>query len=211
MARMQFHLFGFPVRVEFWFVITSILLGGGLRPNAFSSVASVAGIAIWVIIVFFSILVHELGHASVGRRYGAMPEIVLHAFGGAAIMHGSRFNRRQDLLTTAAGPTASLALGTVALLILRTVPSLSVEISDTLVNLIWINYFWTVINLMPVQPLDGGLLLRTSLGDQRLHITCIVGFITACILAGLALITGQVFLTLLMAMLAFENWRMRPR
>ena len=35
--------------------------------------------------------------------------------------------------------------------------------------------------------------------------------IAACVLASLALLTGQVFLTLLMAMLAFENWRMRPR
>ncbi len=211
MARMQFHLFGFPVRVELWFVITSILLGGGLRPNAFSSVASVAGIGIWVIIVFFSILVHELGHASVGRRYGAMPEIVLHAFGGAAIMHGSRFNRRQDLLVTAAGPAASLVLGTVAFLALRYIPSPSEELAETLGNLVWINYFWTIMNLMPVQPLDGGLLLRTALGDRRLHITCAVGFVTACVLASLALLTGQVFLTLLMAMLAFENWRMRPR
>ncbi|MGE3309248.1 MAG: metalloprotease [Limisphaerales bacterium] len=208
---MQFHLFGFSVRVEFWFVITAILLGGGLRPDAFSSVASIAGIAIWVIVVFFSILIHELGHATTGRRFGAMPEIVLHAFGGAAIMHGSRFNRREDLLVTAAGPAASVALGTVSLLLFRYLPNPSVELRETLVNLIWINYFWTFINLMPVQPLDGGLLLRTALGDRRLHVTCAVGFVTACVLASLALLTGQVFLTLLMAMLAFENWRMRPR
>ncbi len=208
---MQFHLFGFSVRVEFWFVITAILLGGGLRPNAFSSVASVAGIAIWVIVVFFSILIHELGHATTGRRYGAMPEIVLHAFGGAAIMHGSRFNRRQDLLVTAAGPAASVVLGTLSLLLFRFIPNPSPELRETLVNLIWINYFWTLINLMPVQPLDGGLLLRTALGDGRLHITCAIGFVTACVLASLSLLTGQVFLTLLMAMLAFENWRMRPR
>jgi len=207
---MQFNLFGFPVRVELWFVITAVLLGGGLRPDAYSSVANLAGIGIWVIVVFFSILVHELGHASVGRRYGAMPEIVLHAFGGAAIMHGSRFNRRQDLLVTAAGPAASVLLGTLALLVLIYVPIPSRDIQETLVDLVWINYFWTFINLLPIQPLDGGLLLRTALGDRRLHITCTVGFIAAAAVAVLALLTGRVFLTLLMSMLAFENWRMRP-
>ena len=208
---MQFNLFGFPVRVELWFLITAILLGGGLRPDAYSSVANLAGIGIWVIVVFFSILVHELGHASMGRRFGAMPEIVLHAFGGAAIMHGSRFNRRQDLLVTAAGPAASVALGTLALLILMYVPIPSPDVQETLVDLVWINYFWTFINLLPIQPLDGGLLLRTALGDRRLHITCTVGFIAAAAVAVLALLTGRVFLTLLMSMLAFENWRMRPQ
>lgn len=211
MARMQFHLFGFPVRIELWFVITAILLGGGLRPDAYSSVASMAGIGIWVILVFFSILVHELGHATTGRRYGATPEIVLHAFGGAAIMHGARFNRREDLLVTAAGPVASVVLGTLALLTLRYVPVPSIDVQEALVNLVWINYFWTVINLLPIQPLDGGLLLRTALGDRRLQITCTIGFVAAAGVAALALLSGRVFLTLLMAMLAFENWRMRPR
>ena len=208
---MQFTLFGFPVRVELWFVITAVLLGGGLRPDTYSSVANLAGIGIWVIVVFFSILVHELGHATTGRRFGAAPEIVLHAFGGAAIMHGSRFNRRQDLLVTAAGPGASVVLGSAALLALIYLPIPSPDVRETLVNLVWINYFWTIINLLPIQPLDGGLLLRTALGDRRLHITCTIGFAAATAVAILALLNQRVFLTLLMAMLAYENWRMRPR
>jgi len=208
---MQFHLFGFPVRVELWFIITAVLLGGGLRPESYSNLANLAGIGIWVILVFFSILIHELGHASVGRRFDAMPEIVLHAFGGAAIMHGSRFNRRQDLLVTAAGPAASVTLGTLCLLALIYIPSASPDIRGALVDMVWINYFWTLINLLPIQPLDGGLLLRTALGDRRLHITCAVGFAAATAVAVFALFNQRVFLTLLMAMLAYENWRMRPR
>lgn len=204
---MQFHLFGFPVRVELWFWLTAALLGGGLHPKAYESAASMAGLAIWAIVVFFSILIHELGHATMGRRYGANPEIVLHGFGGAAIMHGSRFNRRQDLLVTAAGPAASIALGTVALLVLRYARGVGDDIADTLVDLVWINYFWTVVNLLPIQPLDGGLLLRTALGDRRLHITCMIGFATATTVAVLAFLGHQVFLTLMMALFAFENWR----
>lgn len=204
---VRFTIFGFPVTVELWFWITALLLGGGLRPDAYSSMADFAGVLIWIIIVFFSILVHELGHASVGRRYGANPEIVLHAFGGAAVMHGGRFNRREDLLVTAAGPAASIVLGTLALVTLMYGPRLSPEVVETLRNLVIINYFWTVINLLPIQPLDGGLLLRTALGDRRLHITCTIGLVCAAAVAVLALMSGRVFLTLLMALLAFENWR----
>jgi stage IV sporulation protein FB len=211
-ARMiRFHIFGFPVTVELWFWLTCLLLGGGFRSDAYASVANLAGLAIYAIIVFFSILVHELGHATVGRNYGATPEIVLHGFGGAAIMHGSRFNRRQDLLVTAAGPLASLLLGTLALLLLLNVHSLSVEVRELLSKLVWINYFWTAINLLPIQPLDGGLLLRTALGDRRLQLTCTVGFVCAVAVAILAFRYGGVFLTLFMALLAFENWRMRQR
>jgi stage IV sporulation protein FB len=205
---LRFTIFGFSVTVELWFWITALLLGGGLRPDAYASLADFAGVVIWMIIVFFSILVHELGHASVGRRYGADPEIVLHAFGGAAVMHGARFNRRQDLLVTAAGPSASIALGTLALASLIYVPNLAPDVSEALRNLVLINYFWTVVNLLPIQPLDGGLLLRTALGDRRLQITCTVGLVCAVAVAILALMSGRVFLTLLMAMLAFENWRM---
>jgi Zn-dependent protease len=208
---MQFSIFGFPVRVEFWFLLTAILLGGGLSPDAFSNLANVADIGIWVIIVFFSILTHELGHATVGRHFGASPEIVLHGFGGAAVMHGARFNRRQDLLVTGAGPAASVILGTVALLVLLYAPVSAPDLRKTLVELVWINYFWTFINLLPIQPLDGGLLLRTALGDRRLEITCWIGVACATAVAILALLTGRVFLTLLMALLAFENWRARPR
>ena len=39
-------------------------------------------IAIWVAIVFISVLVHELGHALVGRMFGLDPQIELHGMGG---------------------------------------------------------------------------------------------------------------------------------
>jgi len=207
---LRFWIFGFPVTVQLWFWVTCLLLGGGLNPAAYSSVSNLAGIAIWAILAFFSILIHELGHAFIGRRYGANPEIVLHGFGGIAIMHGSRFNRAQDLLVTAAGPIASLALGTLALIAFIVLRPADRDVAFTLVMLVRINYFWTVVNLLPIQPLDGGLLLRTALGDRRLQITATIGFVAAAGVAVLALMAGFVFLALLMVLLAFENWRLRP-
>jgi Zn-dependent protease len=206
---LRFSIFGFSVRVEIWFWITCLLLAGGLRPESYSSVSSLADLAIFAILAFFSILGHELGHAAVGRHFGAYPEIVLHAFGGIAVMHGSRFNRREFLLMVAAGPAASLTIGALAHLALVFLPIGSEDVLRTLLVLRAINYFWTLINLLPIQPLDGGLLLRTILGDGRLQVTATIGFVTAAGMAMLALAGGAVFLTLLMAWLAFENWRMR--
>lgn len=208
---LRFSIFGFPVAVEFWFWITCLLLAGGLRPEAYSSISNLADMGIWAILAFFSILIHELGHASVGRHFGAHPEIVLHGFGGIAVMHGARFGRREHLLMVAAGPAASLSLGLLADVILRNVPITSPDIYAALVVLRGINYFWTIINLLPIQPLDGGLLLRTALGDRRLDLVCIIGCVFAAGVAILALMGRMVFLTLLMAVLAFENWRMRQR
>lgn len=208
---LRFSIFGFHVTVELWFWITCVLLAGGLHPAAYSSVASVAWLGIWAIVAFFSILFHELGHATVGRKFGAYPEIVLHAFGGVAVMHGSRFNRRQDLLVTGAGPAASFLLGTLAWAVLTFLRPGDINFLETLDLMYRVNYFWTIINLLPIQPLDGGLLLRTALGDRRLLVTCTIGFICAAGVAVLALQSRNAFLTLLMAFLAFENWRMRPR
>lgn len=209
---LRFWIFGFHVTVELWFWLTCFLLGGGLRPGMWSNVSNLAGMAIWTIIVFFSILIHELGHATTGRRFGANPEIVLHAFGGAAIMHGARFNRRQDLLVTAAGPAISVVLGSLALLLLIYAPIPPGEFRGLLVDLVWINYFWTFINLLPIQPLDGGLLLRTALGDRRLALTCTIGCGCAVAMAALGLfVLRDWYLTLLMSLFAYENWRMRPR
>ncbi len=67
-------------------------------------------VLLWTISLFLSILVHELGHAFIGRKYGAVPVIHLHGLGGLTAFPGMRFSRRQHIAVTAAGPAASFAL-----------------------------------------------------------------------------------------------------
>lgn len=208
---MHFTLFRFPIRVEPWFWISIFLLGGGLRSDAFSSSAKMAEIGIWMILAFFSVLIHELGHAAVGRRFGSEPIIVLQAFGGAAIMDPSRFTRVQHFLMVAAGPAASASLGLVALVALVYAPGLGSDAREALAQLVTINYWWTILNLLPVQPLDGGQLLRIGLGERRYPATCVIGVVVAVVVAIYGLRQGQVFLTLIMALFAFENWRAMRR
>ena len=75
----RFSLLGFPVRVHPLFWLMAVLVGMSL------SRLDGLGLILGVAVVFVSILVHELGHAIMFRRFGSDCHIVLHGFGGLAI------------------------------------------------------------------------------------------------------------------------------
>lgn len=204
---MHFSLLGFPVVVEAWFWLTAVLIGGGFGARDADDWASVG---IRVITIFLSILFHELGHALAGRRCGALPEIRLHAFGGLAIMHGTRFTRGQDILVTAAGPAASLLLGGLVLAAASFVPTPSRGMQEFLAFALFVNFGWTVLNLLPVQPLDGGFLLRGLLGPSRLRLTAWVSCVTAALVAAAALNFRLWFIAVLFGFFAWQNYPNRP-
>ncbi len=75
---IHFRIFGIPVRVHpfFWLIAVLLVIRGDPKP---------AQVLIWVAAMFVSILIHELGHAWLQRRYGGRPRIVLYGMGGLAI------------------------------------------------------------------------------------------------------------------------------
>ena len=99
---LRFSLFGIPIRVHPIFWLTSALIawdrdGGDLRKTL-----------IRVLCIFVAILVHELGHALVTRRFGWNSEIVLYFFGGYAT--SKRHSTWKDIAVSAAGPGAGFLL-----------------------------------------------------------------------------------------------------
>src|SRR5260370_29282128 len=68
-------LFGIPVSVEITFILMALVLGRDRR-------ADMTLLIEWIVVVFFSVLLHEFGHALVGRAFGLVPRIRLYAFGG---------------------------------------------------------------------------------------------------------------------------------
>ena len=109
-----------------------------------------------------SVVVHELAHALVGRRYGVRTRrVTLWLFGGAAERAGTPPSPRAEALIAAAGPGTSAALGLacwlLALLVDPVLPSVP------LVSLLWLgtaNLVFAGIALLPGAPLDGGGLVR---------------------------------------------------
>jgi stage IV sporulation protein FB len=99
-ADLHFRLFGFPVRVHPFFWVVAVLMG--LGPNQ----ADPLDVLVWVAVVFVSILVHEMGHASLQRFYGGHPWITLYAFGGLASCNDGPRSAGRRILILLAGPGA---------------------------------------------------------------------------------------------------------
>ena len=178
---LNFNLVGFPVRVHPLFWVIALLLGysGGIIQ-----------MLIWVVAIFVSILIHELGHAMAFRFYGQPSSIILHFSGGLtvpeSISWGGRsanvgFSPNQQILISLAGPFAGFLLaaliavgviisggsiittyllGVIPLPINAVLPIGGGILSSLATILLWINIFWGLINLMPVYPLDGGNVAR---------------------------------------------------
>jgi Zn-dependent protease len=106
-ADLHFRLFGFPVRVHPFFWVVAVLLGmGGGR-------ADPKDVLVWVAIVFVSILIHEMGHASLQRYYGGHPWITLHGFGGLASCNDGPRSPGRRILILLAGPGAGFLLAAI--------------------------------------------------------------------------------------------------
>lgn len=181
---LRFSIAGIPVSVHPLFWLITLLLG---------STGDLVLIPIWIVVLFVSILVHELGHALAFRRYGQRSRIVLHFAGGLTIPEpvswGSGYanvglSPNQHIFITLAGPGAgfifaALIIAIVAVLggsVITTrlfgfiplplnalLPFGGSVLSVMISMLLWVNVFWGLINLVPVYPLDGGNVTRNVL------------------------------------------------
>ena len=157
MKMLQFPLFGFPVRVQPWFFLTAWFIG----PRTDGSVAENVT---WIAVVVAGVLLHELGHAFVGRAFGLNPHIELHAFGGlTGWQRGRALTPLQNVAISAAGPAAGIAAGIASLAIRHLMQPQPGSVGAYLFfSLIWINLGWAILNLLPVLPLDGGNIATAS-------------------------------------------------
>lgn len=204
---IKLSLFRIPIVVEGWFWLTCVFLGGGFRAN---DPEDWINVAIWTVVVFVSVTVHELGHALSGKYFGGDPAIKLHGFGGSTFLGGGGFSRNQNILVTAAGPAAGFSLG-VAILCLDKIMTGGPELLNTAFRYgLYVNFLWSILNLLPILPLDGGQILRDVLGARRKRLTTGIGFFTAIILCVWALSANFYFSAVMLAMLAYHNYRQEP-
>ncbi len=202
---IRFSVFGIPVEVQPFFWITLVILGGA---SGADSAGAIFEILLFVLAGFFSVLIHELGHALTARAYGAQTQIVLQAFGGYAAYAGIRMSRKQSFLITAAGPAIQIALGAAVAALLYFLPEMNSYGEHFLFVLMGISFIWAVLNLLPVMPLDGGQMLNALLGPARFHITLwttIVVAISAAIL--LFTYSGSIIFPIFLGMFAWQAFQ----
>lgn len=203
-AGFDFAIGRFPVRVNWSFLLIVLLIGLDVT-NPLSTVS-------WVIVVFISVLIHELGHAIVAEYYGLFPSIVLHSMGGLTIFSRNRpLTHLQEILLSLAGPFFGFAFGGLIYALTSVLTGVPFFLRVVLGQLLWVNIGWGVINLIPMLPLDGGQVMRSlwqwlrSPYDERtpLIISIAIGI--------LAIVTGlwfrQLFIALLAAFITFNNYQ----
>jgi Zn-dependent protease/CBS domain-containing protein len=119
------------------------------------------------VLLFVSLLLHELGHALQAKRDGMTIEgITLWLFGGVASFRGTFPGPGAEFRITAAGPLVSLLVGAAAAGF-ASLPGLPVAVDGVASWLAYINFALLVFNLLPALPLDGGRLLRAALWRLR--------------------------------------------
>lgn len=163
-------LFGFTIAIHpSWFVILavfSVSLANDFFPTAY---AGWSPVTYWVIgllaslLLFGSVLVHELAHSLVARSQGIpVRDITLFLLGGVASIEKEASTPRSEASLAGVGPLTSFAIGLLSGLAARVLP-LPETLEALLLYLAAANVILAVFNLVPGFPLDGGRVLRALL------------------------------------------------
>jgi Zn-dependent protease len=244
---LRFRIGDIPVRVHPYFWLSTLFLGLSNTERSFGDL--LIHMAAWAAVLFVSILVHELGHVLMGRYFGSSGHILLTGFCGLAIGSSNLPERWQRNAVSLAGPGAGFLLaGVVAGLFWLYSPDLTLSLLGALVGvpvpigadvdfppeiveymifqLLWINIFWGLVNLLPIWPLDGGQISREVCeayrGREGLRLSVQISLATAAGLAVFALVEviarrrlipyfslGRSFFSVVFfGLLAFNSWQL---
>ena len=164
------RILGVPVRLHFTFVLLVIFIvtlgARGGESAAFS--------AIYILSLFTSVLLHELGHAGVSKRYGIRTlDIVLYPIGGVARMERTP-KPPEELWIALAGPFVNVLIATALFAYLGymradvNLTSLANPSDANLLARVAIgNLILAAFNLIPAFPMDGGRVLRALLARKQ--------------------------------------------
>jgi stage IV sporulation protein FB len=189
----------------FWLVL--IMLSG--RLNMTGKVGEVLSLLSWLLAGTISIIWHELGHAFFQRKYGGYPEIVLHQMGGYSATRGAYYTRWQSLTISVMGPLFGLMLYGLFWVLKKftDIDIQSLGMNTFFRDMLFINLVWSIFNLLPIYPLDGGQAFM-ALSNGKAKMVGLVGMIVAGICAFFAISSGSIWNTLLCGYLAYQNFLM---
>jgi Zn-dependent protease/CBS domain-containing protein len=154
--------FGIPVYISpYWFVIAAVF--SIIYANDLSSTISgntrYAVAAAFVILLYLSVLVHELAHSVVARGYGLpVRRIVLNPLGGVSEIEREAPTPGREFAVAGAGPALSLVLAAIGWGLAQLAPY---GVTGALIRQLMVaNIIVGIFNLLPGLPLDGGRMLR---------------------------------------------------
>lgn len=215
---LELKLFGIPIRIHWLFFLTGLLVWQGFRgPDV-----GMASLPIAILVVLQAVLMHELGHALVGRAFGLEPQIDLMLLMGQTSWRAGRdLSPGKSMLVSFAGPLVGIVLGGAVLALALTLGdpaafAQTMEAGQTptlrewaVTTFVYVNLVWAFYNLVPVLPLDGGNIMASFFqlfsrehGQRWARYVSLV-FLAA--LLALAVAIQAIFLAVFIVMFAFMN------
>jgi Zn-dependent protease/CBS domain-containing protein len=201
------RLFGVPIRLHFTFVLLLVFLifiGLGGKQTG-------AATAVYILALFASVLLHEIGHVLVARGYGVRTsEIVMYPIGGVSRLE-SQPKARQELLISTAGPLVNLLIAIILFATQRNflpLETLRIPTDANLIERIAIgNLVLGLFNLLPAYPMDGGRILRSVIAfwkpeDEATQIAASAGQFLAVAMGLFSLLSGN-FLLMFVALFVY--------
>jgi Zn-dependent protease len=170
---------GIPLRIHpSWFVILGLATVAFQQQYSQQLSGSGSGIELWglglltALLLFVSVLLHELGHSLVAIQQGVqVRSITLFLLGGVANVERECSTAMGSLMVAAAGPLVSLVLAALLLASGHSVAHASPLLGAMVNELGGLNLILALFNLLPGLPLDGGLILKALVwqwsGSQR--------------------------------------------
>jgi Zn-dependent protease len=175
-----------------WFlvaVLISVLFAPRIEQEVpgLGGFAYVAGFA-FAILLYLSVLLHELSHALAARGFGLpVRSVTLHFLGGVTEIQGEPQTPWREFVVAVVGPLTSLALGGLAFLAIGPAPEGLFTLAAQM--LAFANIVVGALNLVPGLPLDGGRVLRSVVwwASRRPHFATAVAAWAGRVVALLAL------------------------
>ena len=210
----HFHFFGVPVHIEPFHFVIACLFGWMRHRDDPPAAGLVVAISIYIVMQVVGVLLHEMGHALVGRRFGLEPFVNLSGWGGLTSWRSGRtLTPGQSILVSFAGPAVGIALGGGALLWSMYSPIALPELVNlALSDFIWVNLGWAIFNLLPVFPLDGGQIMKAVfdkfLGVRGIRITHVISMLVGGAIVGLGVLSMNLLIAVLFGQLVYLNWQL---
>ncbi len=177
-----------PVCINPWFWVIIFFIGWNDNAKLISNFN-------FIFCLFFSVLIHELGHAITAFYFGATDaRIILYGMGGVTTSN-VKLIRKEFIIELLCGPGAGFVLCVFSYLILKFsgINEVSAFFSMTLAYLVNINLLWGLLNLIPVFPLDGGQIMKELISIKRPWESQILTFKISMVLTGIIVVFLIIF------------------